>query len=393
MAKTVIAQNGYIAFALQKAKVGDATAAPTYNPITGASGTIVDAGWKRHRAILTDMGPQEMMDMFPLEVGGGVVTAGGYKSGHFSGGTMRIMPRLENSLAQLLFALAGSKSVIAVTAASASETATYGVTGNISAGTRFFLDQTTQSKLPWLTLAKYIPDSDAQLVAGVDDMTEYMQDCRAATATFTVPALGPLVAEFGYIGLDASGITGSAVSTPVFEDVTSVPMSLRGAVVTDATLFPSNAPKFTGAQVIISNGLTQPDSQFVIGKAVPDDLVALNRTAVVRLVYKWSDAALYRKIRWTGNAGMAWQPSVQYGSILVRSEVPAAIATFLNGMRFEFYAPSCVYSVGTPTLQPGQMLQVEVTCVMRDDGVSPRLWEINLLNNVAYGTTIDVTNY
>jgi hypothetical protein len=360
---TVVSQRGGIAWALQTRKVEDAV----FSPAEDVSGS----GWKKHKAILADLGLQEMADQFPLEVGSGLVSPGMYKSGVFVGGTFRVLPRLQGAIGALLLALSGDFSAL-------------GHSGTDLSGACFYVKQSEQTRVPWLALRKYTPAS-----TGGDDMTEFMIDSKMAAATFTIPGTGPAVAEFGYVGrrpfsVDNENVEGDA---SLYEDITGVPMSCRGSVTLPSTVVTPARAKFTGAQITLGNGMTTPEQEMVIGSYYPDDFAVLGRSAAIRMVYKWYDRELYLKLRY-GNALGAWDPNVIYGPLTIRSQATKTILADHNGYAIEFYFPKVAFMVGQPTLAPQQMLQVEVTAIMAEtDDAAGSPWEIRLLNNVDYGTS------
>lgn len=354
---SVPSQRGHIAFALQSAKIGDGA----YTP-----GSYT---WQRHKALAASLGMNELVDALPPEVGGNLFVNTTYKNGVFVGGNASLAARLQGSIGHLLYAAAGAKSI----------TASAGVTSYI---TKFYADPTDESKLPWLTMRRYIPGT----TAGVG-ISEYYVDCRVNTLTMNIPTVGPMSTDFTFLGRKPTNVDGEDASGTTFEDGSSLARSCVGLIeLPGFSIATASDGAFTGGQIIISNGMSSPQQEMIIGSYYPDDFIPLTRAAAIRLVYKWKDASLYKKIYNNGTAG-DWSPTIQTSSARISVASANAVGSgFTNPYKLQFYAPYVDWSMSAPTLTSGNLLQVEMTGIVKSTISAAPTWEATLWNAVNYAS-------
>ena len=364
------AQRGHIAWAVQNRKVGE----DTFNPATGtatatASGHLIAADWQRHRAESVNLGVNDFYDVLPQEVGGSLFVNSSYKNGAFVAGGARIYTRLENSIGYLLYGAAGYAS--SVTSA--------GTGGNTHT---FAVSTTDETTMPWLALRKYTPAS-----ANSTGASEYFADCKVNMLTLNVPAMGPTMAEFSVIGRkptvsDTEDTTGSA-----YESGTSLAHSCQGQILLpdfNSNITNWSGGKFTSAQVMIANNISQPDQQMVIGSYHPDDLVPLSRSVQLRLIYKWEDPKLYKKLLYNG--GSSWSPIVQRSEISIKTASVNNIPSEGNvPYSMTFTAKDVDWTMSPPQLAGNNLLFTEFTGIVKGGNYSGvPTWKIDLVNNATY---------
>lgn len=277
---SVPAQGGLFGFALQAAKVG-----------RGGTFTVGNYTWYKVRAPRISIGAIQDQQVFPPEVGGIIVPTGAYKQARFFAGDVDLLPRLEESIGVLLAATMGN--VSSVTGVDADGEAVTGLHTHI-----FNFDPTTSYELPWLAIRRSVPGATAG-----DTHGEMGYDCKVANLRLTVPQMGKVAARFTMIGRDFAFDDASTWTweNAEFESHDSTPDVGRGTFKIGGVEYP-----LVGAVIDMVNGLTSPRDEMIIGDFAPDDFVPLTRAMVIRIVYKWEDPELFRKI-YTGTAdGTTW---------------------------------------------------------------------------------------
>jgi hypothetical protein len=277
---SVPAQGGLFGFALQAAKIG-----------RGGTFTVGDYTWYKVRAPRVSIGAIQDQQVFPPEVGGIIVPTGAYKQAKFFAGDVDLIPRLEESIGVLLAATMGN--VSSVSGEDADGEAVTNLYTHI-----FNFDPTSSYELPWMAVRRTVPGAEA-----ADTHGEVGYDCKVANLRLTVPQMGKVAARFTMIGRDflfENNPTWTWTNAD-FEAHDSTPDVGRGSFKIGGVEYP-----LTGAVIDMVNGLTTPRDEMIIGDFSPDDFVPLTRAMTIRIVYKWEDAELFRKI-YTGTAnGTTW---------------------------------------------------------------------------------------
>ena len=385
---SVSSQRGHIAWAIQKGKVGSLSATG-FDPVTGSSGHLT-TNWQKHRAESVTLGINELYDVLPLEVGGSLFVNSSYKNGAFVAGGARMFSRLESTFGYLLYALAGE--AVAQTGA--------GATGSGWKTTRFQVKPTDETVMPWLALRKFTPAS-----SGASGLSEYFVDCRVNMMTISVPAMGPAMIEFSVIGRmpEAANVAatgdGSATGDSGFENGTSLSHGCKGVITLEdfqgsGLPFATNADgKFTSAQIMIANNISQPDQQMIIGSYHPDDLTPLSRAVQIKLVYKWQDPKLYKKLYYGGSAdttNINWSPVVGNSPVTISSSSVTNIPSASVPYSFSFRAEDCDWTMTPPQLAGNNLLFCELTGIVKggNNGTSTPTWYIDVVNNADYTTIL-----
>ncbi len=299
----------------------------------------LDAVLYRHKATNITWGVVEDNQNFPLEVGGATTPTGAFKSGAFVGGGATIHPRLEGDLGWLLYAALGTASTLA-------DTPEAGINQHV------FFHALDDTDLPWLAVYKYIPggaDDEDIMVKGLD--------CKITTMAFVLPQSGLVQANVGVVGREPAweGPTPASPATSDFdpyEGPGSTPIASRGSFQLDGSDLPA-----TGAVIEISNGLTTPKEERILGSYFPDDFVPRSRYVQIRFTYKWENPALCREIMTGAVDGTAWSPIPKYTPFAAEVQSPGNIPTLANPYSLRFEADRVHWrTAGPPQLAGGGMV-------------------------------------
>lgn len=270
---TVLASTGILSYGKQSAK---GSAAST---------------WYRHRATDIDFGPVQTMAAIPLEVGGTVVPTGSYKQGAYVAGGATLHPRMEGDFGWIMEGLMGAVSTSAGPAADSYD--------------HKFQFASDVGSLPWMSVRKYVPGSAS--------MGEIGTDCKVASVTMTFPQNGIMQARVDWIGRTPSWETApSWTYSDGFEDYSSIPVTSQTACSIKLPEFSASELPVTALTVTMTNNLTTPQQEMVIGSQHPDDFAVVSRAATIRATVKWSDPDLYRTIYTGGTGGVAWSDACYY---------------------------------------------------------------------------------
>ncbi len=354
---SISTQRGHVAWSVQAAK------------IAGGTFTPADYTWQKHRVESADIGIQEFNDALPPEVGGTLFVSTTFKNGAFVGGQMNLYQRMQKSIGHLLFAAAGAKAATAGT-------------GTAATRNRFYPNPADESFLQWLALRKYIPATVA-----ASGLTEYFYDCRVATLALNIPAMGASSMQVGILGRKPKSADNESTLGDAYEDGTGIGLSCRGSVSLPGFVTAIGGGwngKFTSAQVLLANNISTPQSEMVIGDFHPDDFTTLSRAATVQLIYKWEDPKLYKELFNDGTAG-DWSPVIGTSAVRIKTASANNIPTKSVPYSIEFGADNVDWTMSTPVLAGANLLQTQLTGVVKGtlDGVSPTWW-IDLINDASY---------
>ena len=284
---SIPAQQSVYSLALQPSKVGDAT----YD--------VSDYDWYRTRAPQIAMGTQQMQEVFPLETGGPIVPTGAFKSGQFAAGDVSIIPRLKEFIGIILYAVTGSMSS---QTDAVWDTSTDAFVASVTGANahRFTFDPESSFNIPWLSMRTSVPGGSPDKTYG-----EICFDAKVAAWRLDIPAAGLLGSTVSFVGRKSEYPTPAETNAWTYanttEDSTSAPISGKGSFLVGGSTYP-----ITGASIEITNNLTTPQQEFVIGSYHPDDFVPLSRAVTIRIVYKWDNPDLYKRILTGSVDGTEW---------------------------------------------------------------------------------------
>jgi len=277
--------------------------------IQAAKGSIVTNGASFHKIRVNNanLGAQQGIGRFPIEVGGTYHPGGSFKQWYAGAGNVTWAPRLESDIGYLLYMLMGS----AASAGSALADGVYQTT---------FRPRTDFCNHPWMTARRFIPNCTPGLEQG-----EYLGDAKVSAMQLTLGAGDPAAMAMSFLSLDTgsasdasdwdtamtanyedtdSVILASASSSPIFKAVSGIDLG-------DGVGVDFSVPTI-GLQLVIANQFSADGirPELVVGSQQPDDAVLLGQTATFQITYKWKDPKLYRAIYNYGHASYAWSPTI-----------------------------------------------------------------------------------
>lgn len=305
---SVASMGGGVGFAPEAAKVGS------------GSFTVGSYTWRKLRAPTVNLGPVEFNQNFPAEISGFLTPTGPYKGGAFYGGTIDLLPRNQNIMGLLYYALMGNLST--VTGKDMEGASVTGVNTHI-------FNYNALNTIPWLTVRSVVPGSVA-----ADTLALYGVDCKINAMQFRMSATGKLTARVGVVGRIPNFVENPTLTyANSFEDDTTVSQAC------DTTLtMGSNSPVVTSAQIDVINTLSSPQQEMIFGSRHPDDFVPLARSVSIRVMTKWNNPDLYQLALTNSASGTAWSPTPQ-------------ITTGIDGSPFAFnfkaLAPAIIPGGGT----------------------------------------------
>lgn len=286
---TVPAQSSIFSLALQPEKVGD------------ADFDVSDYTWYRTRAPQISVGTQQMQEVFPLETGGPIVPTGAFKSMQFTAGTVAMIPRLEEFIGLIFYAMTGR---IESDTDASWNTSTNAFASDVTGANahRFTFDPENTFALPWVAVRTRVPGTTPDKTYG-----ELCWDVKIGSYQLTIPAAGLLGSSVNFVGRKASYPTSAEINAwdyeNVTEDSTSAPIAGKGSFKIGGVEYP-----ITSASIELANNLTTPQQEAVVGALHPDDFVALSRAVTIRIVYKWDNPDLYKQILANGADNVDWSP-------------------------------------------------------------------------------------
>jgi hypothetical protein len=285
----------------------------------------------RHKATQITFGVVEDNQNFPLEVGGATTPTGAFKSGTFVGGGATFHPRLEGDIGWLLYAAMGTASTLV-------DTPEAGMNQHV------FYHGEDDTLLPWMSIYKYIPG------AASADLMVKGQDCKITTLAFILPQSGLVQANLGVVGREPLlEEAPSLIDFDPFEGPGSVPIASKGVFTLDGASIPA-----TGAVIEISNGLTTPREERILGSYFPDDFVPRSRFIQIRFTYKWEDPNLFQRILTGTTSGLTWSPIPTYTPFAAEIQSPGNAGALANPYSLRFEADRVHWrTAGPPALAGG----------------------------------------
>jgi hypothetical protein len=267
---SVPSQAGEWSFAPQPAKVGK-------------DGTfdVADYDWQVVNTMRNSLSGIVDEQQFPLEIGGVIVPPDMFRQAHFYAGEIDIIPRIENTMGWLLYALLGN----------VESTADTDMDGNSVTGVhthRFRFDEDSSYSIPWLASRCLLPASNPANNTG-----EIGFDCKVASMRITVPQMGKVAIRVSLQGRESEFDNSPSDWTFVgdYEFGSSSPDAGRGSFKMEGTEYPA-----LGATIMVNNALTNLQQEVVIGSMNPDDFTPLTRNAGVQWVYKYEDSDLAQRV-------------------------------------------------------------------------------------------------
>lgn len=330
---------------------------------------VLATTWYQHNTQRVDMGPQQAIAQFPIEIGGSFLPQGAYKAMAFSAGQATLAPRLGGFLGWLIRALAGY----------------YEVTGNQPEDglyTHTFGPFSHYAEAKWISVRRYIPGP-----SNTTDVGEVMKDCRVTAMRLMVAPAAVATATFTFVGREfyldenPTAWTWATPQHPTDESYLSVPLAHSGSLKIDNV-----AQKATNIIVDLVNNYTTPQEEMIIGSHFPDDLIVQSQAMTFTWINKWEDPVLYEKLLAAASGGggtLPWSPQVYQGSFELTIASPYNIGNTSTPWSLKITAPYVTWQAdGPPELIGGQWLQQRFIGTVQEPppGSNERAWTITLVN-------------
>jgi len=346
---SISATRGYVSIGYQAAK---GTAA-------------LDANKKRIKAVEEAFGVVEMADSLPIELSGQLFPDHTYKTGVYGAGSMRLIPRLGDSIAYLIHGTTGAYSVAA--------------TGTAAYKHTFKVDDTNQANLPYVTIERYVPDK-----TGANGFQERFSDARLASTNFTFAAAGPAICEIAAISTTSAIPVDDETGAPTVsanDAGETIGLSCAGSLT--SSIPELQAAKFTAIQLMNVVQYTPPQEAQVFGSYSLDDLVPLGRTMAVRLIANLDDKALYQRMIYGGTGAVSWTPVVQSGTLAVQIASAGNMSGETIPYSLKFSAPNVKFLGGRMSLTAAKLIRLEVTAQINNSTSATPTLQYELVNKVA----------
>jgi len=334
-----------------------------YQAAKGTAAT--SANKKRIYAFEENFAPQEMIDSLPIELSGKLFPNHTYKNGVYGAGTMRLSPRLGDSIGYLLYGTTGVHTVAP--------------TGNASYKHTFKVDDTNQANLPWCTFERYVPDS-----TGTQGFQERFEDARIVTTSFTYGNVGPALCEVGAISRKAGVAVDDETNSPIVSALDTgdtLAMSCAGSFTSSITEL--SAAKFMQVQIVNTIQYTQPNDAQVFGSYYLEDLVALGRSGTVRLIANLDDKHLYQKLVYGGTGVQSWTPVVTTGDLSITIASAGNMSGETIPYSAKFSAPNVKFVAGRMALSPAKLVRLEIMAQINNSATSTPTYSWDVTNQVA----------
>jgi hypothetical protein len=352
----------------------------------------VDADFKKLRTLTANMGLQQAMGQFPVEVGGTYHPGGRYKMYNAGVGQVRWHPRLAGDLGYLLYALLGGVNAAGTSTAEGVYTTTFNPRNDIC-------------DHPWITARRFIPNCTAGKEEG-----EELQDAKFSVMTLTMAAAAPAVMDMGFLSINASWASDASdwetAMTDTYENTDSIAMApgtlkpIIGAVagidVGGGVASDFNVPTIQfRLQIINSFSGDGVRPELIIGDYEMDDLVLLGQRAQFDLIYKWADPYLARAIARNGHDAYAWSPTVFKSDVTFTIKSPSLVGSSSSVYEtLTFTLAECSLECPDGIVQSaGDFLTMRVTGTAETQATAAAYMTAELINGTPYTDLPDTVTY
>lgn len=316
----VTAQTGIFSFGAQSAK---GTPPSTYY---------------KHYASDIDLAPISDDRVGPPEVGGVVTPTLAYRAGTLATGGALINPRLQNTVGWIMRGAMGAWTV-------STDENVFGTTTTGFYHHEFYFDTTVASLVPWMGFRKLVPGTVATQFSG-----EVYKDCKIVGLTFALPNDGLISSRLDVLGRLWEFTTGTAATAwtygnTVFDANASVPIgSVSGGFLKVPTYSATELP-VVQATVTLANAPLDIRQEKVFGDPYLEDVTIIGRSALVDMIVKWNDPALFKAIMTGSTTGTEWtaSPFLSDLDVYALSHQESSVSGQPYELRFE--APNVMYQV------------------------------------------------
>jgi hypothetical protein len=276
-------------------------------------------------------------------VGSVITPRGAFRAGFFAGGGINFTPRLLNDVAWLLSAALGENPVTSV------DTPVAGVNRH-----RWTIDG-SEDTLFWGTVRQLIP--------GTSTLGIEARDNKVTALRLVIPQSGLVQGRVDWVGrlfndIDDQVLFEDPSWTPAFEDFETVPVSTKGGVVI-AGLNGSAELPVVGIAVEISNAVTTPQQEMIVGSWSPDDFAQVARTLTYRTTVKWSNPDDYQRVVGGAASATDMSESVFEGAVTVETQAPGVI-TGATPYELEISSPNVIWQMTAPRLAGANIIMTDL---------------------------------
>ena len=333
-----------------------------------AKGTLATEFY-RHKAARVDAGPQQMIQQFPPEIGGGFHPTGAFKMMAFGAGQAILNPRLADVIGWLMYAAVGQASDVPATPEA-------GMTRHV------FSPPALYSDMKWMSVRREIPGA----TGSGDNVGEIIKDCRCVGWRLQAAPGAIVNSAFTFVGREPF-LSGIGVDTWTYENTyesyVSVPLAHQGSLKLGGAEQPA-----TNLVVDIVNQYTNPREELIIGSPFPDDFILQQQVLSFTWTYKWRNPTLYQAIVDGANVEadglIDWSPVVHTDSFEFDVYSPGNATGQTSPWRLDIYAPECTWqAAGPPELVGGGWLSLQFTGVAQEGATPPDTFQVWLENTTA----------
>jgi len=265
----------------------------------GLNGVFNPASYNWHRFKTTSLSgfENQIQQVMPDEMGGGIVPTGAYKSAAMIQGEVSLIPRLENTIGYLLYAAIGTVTTVSGKRWTASGWVNApGIHGHL-----FRFNPNDHASIPWFAARRDIPGTTSG-----ENFGSVGWDVKVQGLSLNIPASSLIGANVSFMGRQFKGQTPAQVNAwtyaNAFEDARSVAHS-GGAGDGSGMLVEGANPKITNLSIELINELSQ---ELIVGSYFLDDITVLRRLLTARATYKWQNATLFNKLFNGGGSNTEW---------------------------------------------------------------------------------------
>lgn len=260
------------------------------------------ASFYKYRTNRLQVGPQNMEEDLPFQIGGSIVTPGVIRNGSFVAGQANMFLTLEDTIGHILKGVMGSVTTTIgakwdeTTNAPEAPATTTGVNTHV-----FTFDSAGEFIQPYFAVRHSIPGNAAGDTYGFEGY-----DCKLGSLALSIPAASLLTADLSLVGRvptfpAAATAEAWTYANANFDDMLTASHGGEGKFAIGGTEYP-----ITNLSVQMINNMTSPQQEMVVGEYHPDDFVILNRAVRISFMYKWQNDDLARLISTGQTTGTDW---------------------------------------------------------------------------------------
>lgn len=316
-----------------------------------AKGTLATT-WYRHKASRVNIGPQQVIQQFPPEIGGGFHPTGAFKMMAFGAGQAILNPRLEDVIGWLMYAAVGQLS-------SVDDIPEAGMSRH------YFTPPDNYYDMKWMSIRRSIPGATGT----GDNVGEILLDARCVGMRIAAAPGAILTGAFTFVGrepkLSLTGVDSWSYNN-TYERYPSVPLAHQGWLKLDHAEEPA-----TNLVLDIVNQYTNPREELIIGSPYPDDFILQRQMLTATWTYKWENPDLYQALL-TGDEVEAggeidWSPAVHTAPFEFEVTSPGNATGQTNPWLLNVYAPEFTWqAAGPPELIGGGWLALQFTGIAQE---------------------------